>query len=90
MGVVSPCNRGWRSQTNDSILLSLLAVETCSWPLYEVQDGKWTINYDPKDRKAPVSEWLKPQCRLKHLFDPGKRHCLRSSKSSLTMIGRAS
>jgi pyruvate ferredoxin oxidoreductase beta subunit len=70
MGVVSPCNRGWRSQTNDSILLSRLAVETCYWPLYEVQDGKWTINYDPKDRKKPISEWLKPQGRFKHLFAP--------------------
>ena len=76
MGVVSPCNRGWRSQTNDSILLSRLAVETCYWPLYEVQDGKWTINYDPKDRKKPVAEWLKPQGRFKHLFAPGNEALL--------------
>ncbi|MDA8421970.1 MAG: thiamine pyrophosphate-dependent enzyme [Nitrospiraceae bacterium] len=76
MGVVSPCNRGWRSQTNDSILLSRLAVETCYWPLYEVQDGKWTINYDPKDRKKPITEWLKPQGRFKHLFAPGNEALL--------------
>ena len=76
MGVVSPCNRGWRSQTNDSILLSRLAVETCYWPLYEVQGGKWTINYDPKDKKKPVSEWLKPQGRFKHLFSPANEALL--------------
>jgi pyruvate ferredoxin oxidoreductase beta subunit len=32
-GIISPCNRGWRTQTNDSILLSRLAAETCLWPL---------------------------------------------------------
>jgi pyruvate ferredoxin oxidoreductase beta subunit len=76
MGVISPCNRGWRSRTDDSILLSRLAVETCFWPLYEVQDGKWTINFDPKDRKKPVAEWLKLQGRFKHFFAPGNEELL--------------
>jgi pyruvate ferredoxin oxidoreductase beta subunit len=76
MGVMAPCNRGWRTQTNDSILMSRLAVDTCYWPLYEVQGGKWTINYDPKDKKKPVSEWLKPQGRFKHLFAPGNEALL--------------
>jgi pyruvate ferredoxin oxidoreductase beta subunit len=76
MGVIAPCNRGWRTQTNDSILLSRLAVDTCYWPLYEVEGGKWTINYDPKDKKKPVAEWLKPQGRFKHLFAPGNEALL--------------
>jgi pyruvate ferredoxin oxidoreductase beta subunit len=76
MGIVAPCNRGWRTQTNDSIQLSKLAVETCYWPLYEVEGGKWTINYDPKDKKKPVAEWLKPQGRFKHLFAPGNEALL--------------
>jgi pyruvate ferredoxin oxidoreductase beta subunit len=76
MGIVAPCNRGWRTQTNDSIQLSKLAVDTCYWPLYEVEGGKWTINYDPKDKKKPVAEWLKPQGRFKHLFAPGNEALL--------------
>jgi pyruvate ferredoxin oxidoreductase beta subunit len=76
MGVVAPCNRGWRTQTNDSIQLSRLAVDTCYWPLYEVEAGKWTINYDPKERKKPIVEWLKPQGRFKHLFAPGNEGML--------------
>ena len=75
MGVVSPCNRGWRSQTNDSILLSRLAVETCYWPLYEVQGGKWTINLRSQGKK-PITDWLKPQGRFKHLFSPGNEALL--------------
>jgi pyruvate ferredoxin oxidoreductase beta subunit len=70
MNVIAPCNRGWRTHTNDAILLSRLAVNTCFWPLFEVEHGKWTVNYAPKKNRRPVVEWLKPQGRFKHLFRP--------------------
>ena len=40
-----------------------LAVDTCYWPLYEVEDGKTTVNYKPRDKK-PVADWLKRQGKL--------------------------
>ena len=70
INVIAPCNRGWRSSTDDAILLSRLAVDTCYWPLYEVEDGVTKINYTPKE-KRPVEEFLKPQGRFKHMFAPG-------------------
>jgi pyruvate ferredoxin oxidoreductase beta subunit len=78
IGIVSPCNRGWRTQLNDSILMSRLAVDTCYWPLYEVEEKgkKLTITYDPKDKKKPIVDFLKPQGRFKHLFAPGNEHML--------------
>ncbi|NTU41894.1 MAG: pyruvate ferredoxin oxidoreductase, partial [Nitrospirales bacterium] len=39
MNIIAPCNRGWRSRTDDAILLSRLAVETCYWPLFEIENG---------------------------------------------------
>jgi pyruvate ferredoxin oxidoreductase beta subunit len=45
------------------------AVETCVWPLFEVIDGEWILNYEPKN-KLPVTEYLKLQGRFKHLFKP--------------------
>ena len=47
-----------------------LAVETRCWPVYEVENGKYTINYIPKER-VPVEEFLKLQKRFKHIFKPG-------------------
>ena len=47
-----------------------LAVETRFWPVYEVENGKYTINYIPKER-VPVEEFLKLQKRFKHIFKPG-------------------
>lgn len=69
MNVIAPCNRGWRSQTNDAILLSRLGVETCYWPLFEIEDGMTRVTVKPKEKK-PLTDFLKPQGRFKHLFAP--------------------
>lgn len=69
MNIISPCNRGWRSRTDDSIMLSRLAVETCYWPLYEVENGITKITFRPKE-KRPIEDFLRPQGRFRHLFKP--------------------
>ena len=47
-----------------------LAVETCFWPLFEVENGVWKLSYRPKN-KLPIEEFLKLQGRFRHLFKPG-------------------
>jgi pyruvate ferredoxin oxidoreductase beta subunit len=69
INVISPCNRGWRSRLDDAIQLSRLAVQTCYWPLYEVENGVVRVTYKPREKK-PIEEFLKPQGRFKHLFAP--------------------
>lgn len=70
MNVLAPCPRGWGYETENLMEINKLAVETCYWPLYEIIDGRYVVNYKPKN-KLPVSEWLKLQKRFKHLFKPG-------------------
>ena len=67
LNVLAPCPRGWRYNTPDLMEICKLAVDTCIWPLYEVENGEWRLNYKPK-KKLPVVEYLKPQGRFKHLF----------------------
>lgn len=67
INVLSPCPRGWRTDESKGMELSRLATDTCFWPLYEIEDGEWKLNYKPKE-KLPITEWLKPQGRFKHLF----------------------
>jgi pyruvate ferredoxin oxidoreductase beta subunit len=76
INVIAPCNRGWRSKTNDAIMLSRLAVNTCYWPLYEIENGVTKITVTPKE-KIPVAEFMKPQGRFKHLFAPENEDLLR-------------
>ena len=70
INVFAPCPRGWRYDPKDSIQLAKLAADTCVWPMYEVEDGKLTISYKPREKK-PVEQWLKAEGRFKHLFKPG-------------------
>jgi pyruvate ferredoxin oxidoreductase beta subunit len=51
----------------DSMKLARIAADTCYWPLYEIENGIWRLTYTPKEKK-PITEWLKPQGRFKHLF----------------------
>ena len=70
LNVLAPCPRGWGYNTEDLMQINKLAVETCYWPLYEVENGKYKINYKPKN-KLPIEEFLRPQKRFKHMFKPG-------------------
>ena len=70
LNVLSPCPRGWGYPTEDLMTINKLAVETCYWPLYEVENGKYKITYKPA-KKLPIEEFLKPQKRFKHMFKQG-------------------
>ena len=70
LNVLSPCPRGWGYPTEDLMTINKLAVETCYWPLYEIEDGKYKITYKPA-KKLPIEEFLRPQKRFKHMFKPG-------------------
>ncbi|MEA3376903.1 MAG: thiamine pyrophosphate-dependent enzyme [Chloroflexota bacterium] len=75
MNVLSSCNRGWRHGTDETIEITQLGVDTCYWPLYEVEDGEWRLTYKPRE-KLPIEEWLKRQGRFRHLFKPQNRHMI--------------
>jgi pyruvate ferredoxin oxidoreductase beta subunit len=67
LSVLAPCNRGWRLPTADGLKAAELAVATCFWPLFEVENGQWRLTYKPR-QKLPVVEWLKTEGRFQHLF----------------------
>jgi len=72
---LADCNRGWRHPMEDTIDILRLAVDTCVWPLYEVENGKLKVTYKPKEKK-PAEEWFKLQGRFDHLFKPGNEKLL--------------
>jgi pyruvate ferredoxin oxidoreductase beta subunit len=80
LNVLSTCPRGWRSETSDGLTLSKMMTQSCYWPLYEVVDGQYTLNYDPKARKIPVVDWMRLQGRFSHLFKPGNEAILEAAQ----------
>jgi len=67
--VIAPCTRGWRFDSEKTIRMARLAVETRLFPLYEVDGGVYKITF-PVSSPKPVEEYLKLQGRFAHLFQP--------------------
>ena len=59
-----------------------MALDTCFWPHFEVIDGKWTLNYKPKE-KLPVEKFLEGQGRFRHLFRPDNKHVIESLQAEV-------
>jgi len=67
LNVMCICPTEWKYEESQGLKLAQKALDTCVWPIYEVENGKYKLNYKPKEKK-PVTEWLKPQGRFRHLF----------------------
>ncbi len=66
------CPTGWGFDPAISFEIAKLAVETGIWPLKEAFDGQVRYTYVPS-RFRSVEEYLKPQRRFRHLFQPTRR-----------------
>jgi len=64
--ILAVCPTGWRAPADSTIELGRLAVETGIFPLYEVEVGKYTLNFDFPELR-PVEDYLKRQGRFRHL-----------------------
>ena len=82
LNILSPCPPGWQYPAEMSIKMAKLAVETCFWPLYEVEQGTWRITQTPKEKK-PLDEWTKHQGRFSHLYEPRNKHILEKAQGEV-------
>ncbi|MFA6973739.1 MAG: thiamine pyrophosphate-dependent enzyme [Parcubacteria group bacterium] len=73
--VLQPCTNNWKFPTSMYVQYAKLAVETNFWPLYEIENGNYVINYVPQERKQ-IEEFLKGQGRFKHLFTSENQHVI--------------
>jgi pyruvate ferredoxin oxidoreductase beta subunit len=69
LNVLTDCPVGWGHESRISPHVVDAAVATCFWPLYEVEDGRYRLTYEPR-KKLPVVTWLEPQKRFAHLLRP--------------------
>jgi pyruvate ferredoxin oxidoreductase beta subunit len=70
-----PCVPGWGYESELSLEMARLAVETQLFPVFEIEDGMITKVKKPKEIR-PVEDYLRPQKRFAHLFRPGGEHVL--------------
>jgi pyruvate ferredoxin oxidoreductase beta subunit len=66
---LAPCPTGWEYDPKLSMEIGRLAVRSGIWPLKEYANGEVTHSFVPQPR-VPVVEYLAPQGRFRHLFQP--------------------
>lgn len=64
--IYSPCPTGWRLSPDKTVEVARLVVESCVYPLYEVENGRYTISRKPVKKKT-VKEYFAIQGRFRHL-----------------------
>jgi pyruvate ferredoxin oxidoreductase alpha subunit len=68
--LISYCPLAWKTEDQLAWPILQAAVDCCFFPLYEIERGITTINYDPeeKGKKVPVGEWLKTMGKTRHML----------------------
>jgi pyruvate ferredoxin oxidoreductase alpha subunit len=66
---LSACPLNWGDKPSTERKVIAAAVNSCYFPLYEIERGSTSLSYDPeqKGKKIPVTEWLGLMGRTKHL-----------------------
>jgi len=89
INAMSPCPRGWRTDPADTIDLAKLSVETCVWPLYEYENGKYSLTAESakiaegKLEKKPLTDWLNAQGRFRHLAKDKWSPLIKSAQADI-------
>jgi pyruvate ferredoxin oxidoreductase beta subunit len=74
----APCIVGWGFEDNLGVAVARAAVETCMFPLYEVEDGRRLRITKKVMEKKPVEAYLKLQGRFKHLLKEGSQEIIQT------------
>ena len=73
---ISACPLNWNDKPATERKVIEAAVNSCYFPLYEVEKGITKLTYDPQKngKKIAVAEWLSMMGRTKHLQKPEYAH----------------
>ncbi|WP_050614569.1 thiamine pyrophosphate-dependent enzyme [Bacillus testis] len=79
------CPLNWRSEDRLGNKIMEAAVNSCFFPLYEVEQGETAITYNPETRKKriPVEDWLSYMGKSKHLLKPENKPLLDDFKNEV-------
>ncbi len=75
--ILSPCPPGWKTEPDQTVRLSRLAVQTGLFMVYEVEQGKMRLSV-PVPKRKPVGEYLAGQGRFKN-FTPADVEAVQKS-----------
>ncbi|MDN4066932.1 thiamine pyrophosphate-dependent enzyme [Paenibacillus vini] len=78
--ILIACPLNWISKDDEGTNIVDAAVNSCFFPLYEVEHGQTAITYNPDDKgkRVPLTDWLKTMGKTRHLIKPENEVALKS------------
>ncbi len=85
--ILISCPLNWKAKDNEGSLIVGKAVDSCFFPLYEVENGITTITMNPEenDKRVPVGEWLGMLGKTKHLLKPKYAETLKEFEDEVQL-----
>ena len=82
---LSACPLNWGDKPNKERRVIEAAVNSCYFPLYEIEKGITSLSYDPEqqNKKIPAAAWLSMMGRTKHLCDPNYANILSDIQNEI-------
>ncbi|GGF97483.1 thiamine pyrophosphate-dependent enzyme [Paenibacillus aceti] len=76
--ILIACPLNWITPDDEGTNIVDAAVNSCFFPLYEVEHGQTTITYNPEDKnkRVPLADWLKTMGKTRHLLKPENAEAL--------------
>ncbi|OEH94531.1 thiamine pyrophosphate-dependent enzyme [Bacillus solimangrovi] len=83
--ILITCPLNWKSEDRYGTKIMENAVNSCFFPLYEVERGETMITHDPdaKKKRIPLSEWLTYMGKAKHLLKEQNADMLKSFENEV-------
>jgi pyruvate ferredoxin oxidoreductase alpha subunit len=83
--ILITCPLNWKSVEEEGQSIVEAAVNSCFFPLYEVEHGVTTLTYNPeeKNKRIELSGWLKMMGKTKHLLNENSKEMLKSFENEV-------
>lgn len=83
--ILIACPLNWLSDDKDGTSIVNEAVDSCFFPLYEVENGITTLTYNPeeKNKKVPLLNWLMTMGKTRHMKKPENADTLKAFETEV-------
>jgi pyruvate ferredoxin oxidoreductase alpha subunit len=77
--ILSFCPLNWRTDDDATQPVLQAAIDSCFFPLYEIEHGHTTLTYDPDatGRRRAVADWLNLMGKTRHLTKPANAEIVK-------------
>jgi len=83
--ILSFCPLNWTTTDDAAESVLQVAIDSCFFPIYEVERGRTNITYDPEllGRRRPVTDWLGQMGKTRHLMKEGNEEHLAAIEAEI-------